>query len=196
MGGVDPLRISFDKGTARSGAASCQRLAAGAADMPASVLGRAHRSAAVKLVAERAEEGPIPAPRVRRRVLLVDDDAALRLLYRFNLEASGLTVVEAPDGETALRSLAEELPDVVLLDVMMPGTDGWEVARRLANDARTRRLPIIFITALAEDAVRLRGQELGAVGYLTKPFNPVLLADEIESILTGARSETMIGTND
>ena len=121
-----------------------------------------------------------------RRVLIVEDDPALRTLYRFNLEASGIAVDEAPDGETALRMLAEgELPDVVLLDVMMPGIDGWTVAERLAADERTAGLPIVFVTARAEDASRVRGLALGAAAYLTKPFNPVLLAEEVERAIAG-----------
>jgi two-component system alkaline phosphatase synthesis response regulator PhoP len=111
------------------------------------------------------------------------------MMYRFNLEASGVEVMEAGDGEAALELLQTELPDVILLDVMMPGIDGWEVAARLASDARTRELPMIFITARADDASRSRGLGLGAAGYLTKPFNPVSLADEIERILDDADSE-------
>jgi two-component system alkaline phosphatase synthesis response regulator PhoP len=133
-------------------------------------------------------ERPPPGPRPRR-VMLVDDDASLRMMYRFNLEASGVEVMEAGDGEAALELLQTELPDVILLDVMMPGIDGWEVAARLASDARTRELPMIFITARADDASRSRGLGLGAAGYLTKPFNPVSLADEIERILGGAGSD-------
>jgi DNA-binding response OmpR family regulator len=135
----------------------------------------------------RVAAGSGPAAQVRpRRVLLVDDDASLRMLYRFNLEASGVDVVEAEDGETALRVLEGDLPDVVLLDVMMPGIDGWAVAERLASEERLRRLPVIFITARASDQARARGLGLGAAGYLTKPFNPVSLADEIERILSRA----------
>jgi CheY-like chemotaxis protein len=131
-----------------------------------------------------------------RSVLLIDDDAALRMLYRFNLEASGLTVVEAADGESALRLLSKDLPDVILLDVMMPGIDGWEVARRLADDARTRSLPIIFISARADDAALAQGRELGAVGYLTKPFNPVTLSEQIEDFVAAAHSIAASGSDD
>jgi DNA-binding response OmpR family regulator len=120
-------------------------------------------------------------------VLLVDDDPALRLLYRFNLEASGVDVVEAPDGETALRLLEDELPDVVLLDVMMPGLDGWTVAERLAGDPRTRFLPVIFITARTDEDARARGAELGAAAYLPKPFHPASLAERIDRVLASAR---------
>ncbi|MGH3002260.1 MAG: response regulator [Gaiellaceae bacterium] len=129
-------------------------------------------------------EGSPPLDRARvRRVLLVDDDASLRMIYRFNLQASGVEVVEAGDGETALRLLQQDLPDVLLLDVMMPGIDGWAVAEALAADPRTSSLPVIFITARADDVSRARGQRLGAAGFLTKPFNPTALADEIEAIL-------------
>jgi CheY-like chemotaxis protein len=95
-----------------------------------------------------------------------------------------MQVVEAADGESALKLLQGDLPDVVLLDVMMPGIDGWELAARLAADPHTSKLPVIFITALADDEARARGERSGAIGYLTKPFNPVLLAEEIESLLT------------
>jgi two-component system alkaline phosphatase synthesis response regulator PhoP len=138
---------------------------------------------------------PLPATRpveprtTTRRVLLVDDDPALRLLYRFNLEASGVDVVEAPDGESALQLLESELPDVVLLDVMMPGLDGWAVAERLAGDPRTASLPVIFITARAEDEARARGLELGAAAYLVKPFNPALLAERIDRALAAADAD-------
>jgi DNA-binding response OmpR family regulator len=136
------------------------------------------------------ETSPSAKPAVRgRRVLLVDDDDALRTLYRFNLEVAGVQVLEAADGETALRLIDGERPDAILLDVMMPGLDGWTVAERLAADPRTRELPVIFITARGEDAARMRGLGLGAAGYLTKPFNPVFLADEIEKILGAAGSD-------
>ena len=125
-------------------------------------------------------------PATLRRVLLVDDDPSLRMLYRFNLEASGIEVVEAADGASALESLEGALPDVVLLDVMMPGLDGWGVAERLAAEPRTRELPVIFITARADDTALRRGAELGVAGYLVKPFNPVGLAGQIESILSGS----------
>jgi CheY-like chemotaxis protein len=140
----------------------------------------------------RAQRQAVPRPEAEKRaatvrVLLVDDDAALRTLYRFNLEASGMSVVEAPDGEAALELLRGPLPDVVLLDVMMPGVSGWDVAARIAADPRTAELPIIFVTALADQEARDRGGRSGATGYLTKPLNPVLLADEIDSLLASAR---------
>ena len=85
------------------------------------------------------------------RALVIDDEAPIRLLCRVNLEAEGIAVLEAPDGTTGLDLARAEQPDVVLLDVMMPGLDGWRVAEELLDDDRTHGIPIIFLTARAED---------------------------------------------
>ena len=119
----------------------------------------------------------------RRRILVVDDEPSIRLLTRVNLGASGIDVLEAPDGEAGIEIARRERPDLVLLDVMMPGTDGWDVARRLARDDTTADIPIVFLTARAEQADRVQGRELGGVAYLLKPFDPVALADVLEGIL-------------
>jgi two-component system phosphate regulon response regulator PhoB len=124
-----------------------------------------------------------PRQRTTRRILVVDDEVALRTLCRVNLTASGMEVLEAGDGHRALELATAEQLDLVVLDVMMPGPDGWEVAERLAADERTRDLPVIFLTARGEAADRERGRELGAVGYVTKPFDPVGLAALIERTL-------------
>jgi len=114
----------------------------------------------------------------------VDDEPAMRVLCRVNLIASGMDVIEAADGEEALRmARGDDPPDLVLLDVMMPGPSGWEVAAALAEDPRTQELPVVFLTARADDEDRARGSELGAVGYLTKPFDPLGLADVVERTL-------------
>jgi CheY-like chemotaxis protein len=119
----------------------------------------------------------------RRRILVADDELTLRALCRVNLIASGMDVLEARDGHEALELAAAERPDLILLDVMMPGPSGWEVAAMLAADERTREIPVVFLTARAECADRVRGRELGAVGYLTKPFDPVGLGDLVERTL-------------
>src|SRR5581483_4971140 len=85
--------------------------------------------------------------RIVTRVLVIDDEAPIRLLCRVNLEAEGMDVLEAPDGPTGLEQAREHRPDIVLLDVMMPGLDGWHVAEALLNDERTSDIPIIFLTA-------------------------------------------------
>ena len=122
-------------------------------------------------------------PAVPIRVLVVDDEAPIRLLCRVNLEAEGMQVLEAADGIAGVEVALVERPDVVLLDVMMPGMDGWQVAERLVEEEATRHIPLIFLTARAELRDRARGLELGGVDYITKPFNPVELASVVEGML-------------
>ena len=117
------------------------------------------------------------------RVLVIDDEAPIRLLCRVNLEAEGMEVLEAADGPSGLEAARAEIPDVVLLDVMMPGLDGWRVAEELLDDERTQAIPIVFLTARAELRDRARGIDLGGVDYVTKPFNPVELAPLVRSLL-------------
>jgi DNA-binding response OmpR family regulator len=126
-------------------------------------------------------------------VLVVDDEAPIRLLCRVNLEAEGMTVLEASDGDSGLATARAESPDVVLLDVMMPGRNGWEVAEELLADDGTSGIPIIFLTARAEVKDRAKGIDLGGVDYVTKPFNPVELAplvlDLVRRVEDGERDE-------
>jgi DNA-binding response OmpR family regulator len=117
------------------------------------------------------------------RVLVIDDEAPIRLLCRVNLEAEGMDVLEAADGRTGLDLARDQQPDVVLLDVMMPGLDGWRVAEELLDDDRTRGIPIIFLTARAEFRDRARGLDIGGVDYVTKPFNPLDLAQLVRGLL-------------
>src|SRR3954468_12019666 len=117
------------------------------------------------------------------KVLVIDDEAPIRLLCRVNLEAEGMEVVEAADGPSGLEKARAETPDVILLDVMMPGLDGWRVAEELLDDDRTEAIPIIFLTARAELRDRARGIDLGGVDYVTKPFNPVDLAPLVRQLL-------------
>jgi DNA-binding response OmpR family regulator len=121
------------------------------------------------------------------KVLVVDDEAPIRLLCRVNLEAENMEVLEAADGESGLETARTERPDVILLDVMMPGIDGWQVAERLVEDETTKRIPLVFLTARAELRDRARGLELGGVDYITKPFNPVELASIVETLLERVR---------
>jgi DNA-binding response OmpR family regulator len=121
---------------------------------------------------------------VATRVLVIDDEAPIRLLCRVNLEAEGMEVLEAADGPSGLETARAEIPDVILLDVMMPGLDGWRVAEELLDDERTNGIPIVFLTARAELRDRARGIDLGGVDYVTKPFNPVELAPLVRSLLT------------
>jgi len=117
------------------------------------------------------------------RVLVIDDEAPIRLLCRVNLEAEGMQVLEAADGPSGLATARAELPDLILLDVMMPGLDGWGVAEQLLEGEDTAGIPIIFLTARAEFRDRARGLDIGGVDYITKPFNPVELAPLVRSLL-------------
>jgi two-component system, OmpR family, alkaline phosphatase synthesis response regulator PhoP len=121
------------------------------------------------------------------KVLVIDDEAPIRLLCRVNLEAESMDVVEAADGEEGLTLARAEKPDIVLLDVMMPGMDGWQVAERLLESEATSQIPLVFLTARAELRDRARGLELGGVDYITKPFNPVELASVVEALLERVR---------
>jgi DNA-binding response OmpR family regulator len=118
------------------------------------------------------------------KVLVIDDEAPIRLLCRVNLEAEGVEVVEAADGPTGLEAAEREHPDVVLLDVMMPGLNGWSVAERLLENEETRDIPIVFLTARADLRDRARGMDVGGLDYITKPFNPVELASLVTRVVS------------
>jgi DNA-binding response OmpR family regulator len=124
------------------------------------------------------------------KTLVIDDEAPIRLLCRVNLEAEGVEVLEAADGTTGLEIAKREKPDAILLDVMMPGLDGWNVAERLLSAEETRAIPIIFLTARADLRDRVRGMDAGGLDYVTKPFNPVELASLVREVVDAvARGE-------
>jgi DNA-binding response OmpR family regulator len=127
------------------------------------------------------------------RVLVIDDEAPIRLLCRVNLEAENMEVLEAKDGPSGLEEARKHKPDVILLDVMMPALDGWRVAEHLLDDPSTENIPIIFLTARAEFRDRARGLDIGGIDYVTKPFNPLELAplvrDLLERIERGERDD-------
>jgi DNA-binding response OmpR family regulator len=117
------------------------------------------------------------------KTLVIDDEAPIRLLCRVNLEAEGIEVFEAAEGEAGLELAKRERPDAILLDVMMPGMDGWNVAEQLLADEDTRAIPIIFLTARADLRDRVRGLDVGGLDYVTKPFNPVELATLVREVV-------------
>ncbi len=116
-------------------------------------------------------------------MLVIDDEAPIRLLCRVNLEAEGMEVLEASNGPTGLEEARSERPDVILLDVMMPALDGWRVAERLVADPSTQDIPIILLTGRAEFRDRARRLDIGGVDYVTKPFNPLELAALVRDLL-------------
>lgn len=118
-----------------------------------------------------------------KTVLVVDDDRPLRALCRASLEDAGFRVLEAADGEQALASVHDEQPDLILLDIMMPGISGWEVTSTLLADRSTDRIPIVFMSARTELADRARAFDLGAQDYVSKPFDPRGLAETVAKTL-------------
>jgi DNA-binding response OmpR family regulator len=116
-------------------------------------------------------------------VLAADDDEDILELVAFRLERSGYTVLRARDGEEALRVALEAKPDLAVLDVMMPKLDGFELTRRLRADSATSAMPIILLTARAQDADVQAGFDAGADDYLRKPFSPQELRARVQAIL-------------
>lgn len=123
------------------------------------------------------------------RVLIVDDDPASRMLCSINLEIEGVAVLEAADGRRGLEQARSERPDVVVTDVMMPGLDGFQLAEALRSDERTRRIPLIFISAETGSAAAARATELGALAYLTKPFDPTTLASLVTGVVCARKRD-------
>jgi DNA-binding response OmpR family regulator len=116
-------------------------------------------------------------------ILVADDDEDIRRLLRFRLERAGYGVVEARDGEEALALALQHRPDLAVMDVMMPKATGYEVTRRLREDESTRKIPVILLTARAQEADVSRGFEAGADDYLRKPFSPQELRARVQAIL-------------
>ena len=124
---------------------------------------------------------------MKPKILLVEDDESLVELIRYNLGVEGFEVVSTPDGEEALMLADEERPDVVILDWMVESVSGIEVCRRLRRAPATANVPILMLTARAEEADRIRGLETGADDYLTKPFSPRELIARIRAVLRRLR---------
>jgi two-component system, OmpR family, phosphate regulon response regulator PhoB len=125
-------------------------------------------------------------------VLVVEDEEAIREMLVLALEQAGLTVVAVASAEQALQTLAETMTDLLVLDWMLPGVSGIELARRLKNDAGYKELPIILLTARGEEEDKIRGLEIGADDYMTKPFSPKELIARIKAVMrrSGKLSES------
>ena len=124
-----------------------------------------------------------PAASKGKTVLVVDDERDLVDLVGYNLRRNGYDVITAFDGDQAIEQAAKHVPDLVLLDLMLPGTDGMEVARRLKADGRTARIPIIMMTAKGEETDVVVGLTLGADDYVTKPFSIKVLMARVQTVL-------------
>ena len=125
----------------------------------------------------------------QKRVLVVDDEPDVLLLCRVNLEFEGYEVATAPDGEAGLEACRELRPDVVLLDVMMPKMDGWQVLEAIKGDDELKHIPVVMLTAKVQDEDQIRGWSAGAAEYITKPFSPLSLSQVISDVITNDPEE-------
>ncbi|MGH2723943.1 MAG: response regulator transcription factor [Actinomycetota bacterium] len=110
------------------------------------------------------------------RILVADDDPVILRLLEVNLGLEGFDVLTAASGEQALASAKQDLPALILLDVMMPGMNGWDVVERLREEAATADIPVVLLSARTQEQDRRRADELRVAGYVTKPFDPAELA--------------------
>lgn len=122
----------------------------------------------------------------REHVLVVEDEEDIQELIRYNLSKEGFQVTAVSSGEAAAYEIKRHRPDLVLLDLMLPGMDGLEVCRRLKQEATTARIPIVMVTAKGEEADVVAGLELGAHDYVTKPFSPRVLLARVRAVLRRA----------
>src|SRR6266404_1038192 len=148
----------------------------------------AHRGTAERRPVESRDRQSSAERRMSKPVvLIVEDEAPLVMLLRYNLEKEGFAVCEAGDGEEALVQIAERKPDVVLLDWMLPLVSGIEVCRRIRRSPETRALPVIMLTARGEESDRVRGLDGGADDYVVKPFSPSELVARLRAVIRRAR---------
>ncbi|HET6376743.1 MAG TPA: phosphate regulon transcriptional regulator PhoB [Methylocella sp.] len=136
---------------------------------------------------------PAVPPQNAARILVVEDEAALSMLLAYNLEAEGFIVDRVERGDEAEIRLSETVPDLVILDWMLPGVSGLEICRRIRARASTRTLPIIMLTARGEESERVRGLSIGADDYVVKPFSVPELMARVHSLLRRARPERATG---
>jgi len=127
----------------------------------------------------------------RERILVVDDEEDILELVRFNLAREGYDVICATSGEKAVELSRSELPDLIVLDLMLPGIDGLEVAKVLKNEVDTKGIPIVMLTAKGEEADIVTGLELGADDYVTKPFSPRVLVARLRAVLRRKATEQL-----
>ena len=121
------------------------------------------------------------------RILLIEDDPSLIELLKYNLGQAGFKLTVEADGEEGLFTAIDSVPDIILLDWMLPNLSGIEICRRLRREQKTKNIPIIMLTARGEEIDRIRGLDTGADDYITKPFSPIELIARIKAILRRIR---------
>lgn len=127
-----------------------------------------------------------------KRVMVVDDDPLLTRLVRINLELSDFEVEEVWDGSAAMRILEKNPPDLLILDIMMPRMDGWDILKLIREDPSLFELPIVILTARAQEEDALKGWEMGADDYITKPFSSLRLSDGVRNVLDSSHEERLV----
>lgn len=129
------------------------------------------------------------------RILVADDDPDLREIVRLTLQRDGYDVIEAADGEQAIARAIDSAPSLILLDMMMPGPDGFDTCRKLKSDRRTLSVPVIFITGQGDHRARTRSMQVGAEDYLDKPFDPRDLSRRVRIAIQRRGINTLFGGN-
>ncbi|MBU1356323.1 MAG: response regulator [Candidatus Edwardsbacteria bacterium] len=122
-----------------------------------------------------------------KKIMVVDDEPYIARVIKFKLEQEGYTVISANDGQSGLQKIKEEKPDMVLLDVMMPGLSGYEVCQKIREDAELAGIPVVILTAKGQERDREQGLTMGASDYITKPFSPNRLLELVKSMIGDAK---------
>jgi len=122
-----------------------------------------------------------------KKIMVVDDEPYIARVIKFKLEQEGYTVISANDGQSGLQKIKEEKPDMVLLDVMMPGLSGYEVCQKIKEDAELAGIPVVILTAKGQERDREQGLTIGASDYITKPFSPNRLLELVKNMIGDAK---------
>ena len=136
----------------------------------------------------------VPRARTRSKILVVEDEADIRELLRYNLAQEGFAVEEAGDGAEALDRISRRVPDLLVLDLMLPQMSGLELCRRIRSNAETAKLPILVVTAKGAEVDRVLGLEMGADDYVVKPFSPREVVARVKALLRRANPQTEAAT--
>ena len=132
----------------------------------------------------------------KNTIMVVDDEPDIRQLVKFNLEKEGFDVVSVADGESALEEVRNHYPDLIILDVMLPGIDGIEVCFKLKSDPAFKAIPIVMLSAKSDESDQLVGLKIGADDYLVKPFSPKVLVAKISAIIRRSETVTSVSKHD
>lgn len=126
----------------------------------------------------------------KKTILVVDDEEDIRKLVKYNLDKEGYNIVTADTGEAALQAIEHDQPDLVILDLMLPGVDGLEVCKRIKKNSHSEQIPIIMLTAKGEEGDIVTGLEVGADDYITKPFSPKVMVARVRTLFRRNSSES------